>query len=371
MENISAGLPENTFGREIYITKQGQESAGDKKQQGDRKTEGTEYAPRITRKWDIRGLYFTGGKTVYEKIPTAGMDRKAWLQLRRTGIGGSDAGAVCGIDPYRSAMKVFRDKTEEISEETNNEAVRIGHDLEQYVAERFMEQTGLKVRRSNYMYRSREHPFMIADVDRLVIGEDAGLECKTASAYNASKWEDGRIPPHYLLQCYHYMAVTGKKAWYIAAVILGRGFTWRKLIWDDKIIRDLTAAEEQFWEGYVRAGILPPPDGSSACDEVIKQYFPEAKKETVELAGFEEKLQRREEIAGLIKGLEAEQKQIEQEIKLSMGEYEAARSGGYRILWGNVDTARLDTKRLKEEKPEIYEAYAKVSRSRRFEIKAA
>ncbi len=58
---------------------------------------------------------------------------------------------------------------------------------------------------------------MITDVDRLVVGEDAGLECKTASDYNADKWKDGEIPPHYLIQCCHYMAVTGKSAWYIAA----------------------------------------------------------------------------------------------------------------------------------------------------------
>ncbi len=106
---------------------------------------------------------------MYEKIPTAGMERETWLQLRKTGIGGSDAGAICGVDPYKSAMKVFRDKTEETVEEADNEAVRIGRDLEQYVAGRFMEATGLKVRRSNYMYRSKEHPFMIADVDRLVV----------------------------------------------------------------------------------------------------------------------------------------------------------------------------------------------------------
>ncbi len=308
---------------------------------------------------------------MYEKIPTAGMERETWLQFRKTGIGGSDAGAICGVDPYKSAMKVFRDKTEETVEEADNEAVRIGRDLEQYVAGRFMEATGLKVRRSNYMYRSKEHPFMIADVDRLVTGEDAGLECKTASAYNADKWEDGKTPPHYLLQCYHYMAVTGKRTWYIAAVILGRGFTWRKLTWDDRAISSIITVEERFWEEHVKKGILPPPDGSSACDEVIGQYFPEAKKDRVALAGFEEKLRRREEITGLMKELEKEQKQIEQEVKLSMGEYELAVSGGYRIHWSNVSSTRIDTKRLKEEKPEVYRDYAKVSNTRRFEIKAA
>ena len=112
---------------------------------------------------------------MFEKISTAGLSNEEWLKLRKQGIGGSDAGAVCGLNPYSSPMKVFRDKTTDEVEELDNEAIRIGHDLEQYVAERFMEATGLKVRRSNYMYRSQEHPYMIADVDRLVLGEDAVL----------------------------------------------------------------------------------------------------------------------------------------------------------------------------------------------------
>lgn len=309
---------------------------------------------------------------MYEKIPTGNMTQKEWLQLRKTGIGGSDAGAVCGLHPYSSAMKVFRDKTSEIVEETDSEAVRIGHDLEEYVAKRFMEATGLKVRRSNYMYRSKEHPFMIADVDRLVIGEDAGLECKTASAYSADKWADGNIPLHYMMQCYHYMAVTGKRVWYIAAVILGREFTYRKLVWDEAVINNLTAIEEDFWQTHVLTGQIPPPDGSRACDEVITQYFSKAKEDSViELTGFDEKLGRRRDIFQKIAELETEKKQIEQEVKLAMGEHELARSRQYRVSWGNVDSTRLDTKRIREEKPEIYENYATVSHSRRFEVKAA
>lgn len=158
---------------------------------------------------------------MYEKIPISNMGHEEWLALRKTGIGGSDAGTVCGLNPYGSLMKLYHDKTGDVTDELDSEAVRQGHDLEQYVAERFMEATGLKVRKSNFMYRSKEHPFMIADVDRLVAGEDAGLECKTASAYNTDKWKDGNIPLHYAMQCFHYMAVTGKRAWYIAAVILG------------------------------------------------------------------------------------------------------------------------------------------------------
>ena len=307
-----------------------------------------------------------------DKIALTGFSNREWLRLRKSGIGGSDAGAVCGMNPYSSAMKVFKEKTSEEIEEADNEAIRIGHDLEDYVAQRFTEATGLKVRKSNFMYRSKEHPFMIADVDRLVVGEDAGLECKTASAYNADKWADGNIPLHYVMQCYHYMAVTGKRVWYIAAVILGREFTYRKLEWDNELIERLISIEDNFWNNHVVPGIIPPPDGSKACDEVIQQYFHTARKASaIKLVGFDEKLRRREEILGFISELQEEQKQIEQEVKLFMQDNEFASSEAFRVSWKNIDSTKLDAKRIKEEKPELYANYGKVSHSRRFEVKVA
>lgn len=309
---------------------------------------------------------------MYEKIPTANLSREEWLALRRTGIGGSDAGAICGLDPYSSPMKVYQDKTGDGTGGGDNEALRQGRDLEEYVAQRFMEATGLKVRRSNYMYRSKGHPFMIADVDRLVVGEDAGLECKTASAYSADKWEGGRIPLHYVLQCCHYMAVTGRRSWYIAVVILGREFKYYRLDWDDALIGKMVEAEEKFWEGNVRKGVMPGPDGSKACDEVLAQCFGSARKgSSVDLVGFDGKLARREEILAQIGELEKEQKRIEQEVKLFMKDSERAASAKYSVIWGNVETDRLDAGRMKEERPEVYREYVKASISRRFQVRAA
>lgn len=309
---------------------------------------------------------------MYQKTATAGMNNAEWLALRKTGIGGSDAGTVCGLNPYSSPMKLFHDKTSQETEELDNEAVRQGHDLEEYVAQRFTEATGLKVRRSNYMYRSIEHPFMIADVDRLVVGEDAGLECKTASAYNADKWKDGDIPLHYIMQCYHYMAVTGKKTWYIAAVILGREFVYHKLVWNDELIDRLTEVEKDFWENHVMAGVMPAPDGSEACSRILNGYFGQARKgSAVSLTGFDEKLKRRSDIMEQINRLQQEQNSIEQEVKMYMQDNEFAASSRYRVSWSNVETARLDTQRIKQERPEIYQDYVKVSTSRRFQVRAA
>ncbi len=222
------------------------------------------------------------------------------------------------------------------------------------------------------MYRSVEHPFMIADVDRLVIGEDAGLECKTASAYNTDKWKDGNIPLHYIMQCYHYMAVTGKCTWYIAAVILGQQFTYRKLVWDDDLIAQLISVEKDFWENHVAAGVLPSPDGSDICSEVLNQYFHSARKgSTIRLEGFDDRLRRRAEIMEQIDRLQKEQNSIEQEVKLYMQDNEYAASDSYRVSWSSVQSTRLDAKRMKEELPDIYRDYAVQSVSRRFQIKAA
>ena len=76
---------------------------------------------------------------MYEKTPIKGLSREEWLKMRKTGIGGSDAGAICGLNPYTSAMTVFHDKTTEGVSEEDNEAMRQGRDLENYVAQRFCE----------------------------------------------------------------------------------------------------------------------------------------------------------------------------------------------------------------------------------------
>jgi predicted phage-related endonuclease len=104
----------------------------------------------------------------------------------------------------------------------------------------------------------------------------------------------------------------------------------------------------------------------------LEKYFHVAKKDsTVELVGFDEKLERRQEILAYIEELQSEQKQIEQEIKLFMQDHEQAVSGNYRISWSNVDTTRLDTKRIKQEMPEVYADYAKTTSARRFSVKVA
>lgn len=305
-------------------------------------------------------------------ISTVRLPREEWLRYRKRGIGGSDAGAVCGLNPYSSPMKVYYDKTSSETDSIDNEAMRQGRDMEEYVAKRFMEETGLKVRRANAIYFDEERPYMLADADRLVVGTPAGLECKTVSPYSADQWKDGQVPIHYQIQCYHYMSVFGMKEWYIAALIYGREFLVRKLVWDDVVIRNICQIEKDFWEDHVEKNVLPGPDGSEVSDELIKAAFGMAEKgKAVVLSGFSEKLRRREELAALMGKMDTEKKQIEQELKMYLGDAERAEGEGFRVSWKNVSTSRIDGESLKKEEPEVYEKYLKPVNSRRLIIKAA
>jgi len=302
-------------------------------------------------------------------VSTLNLPKAEWLKFRKTGITGTDAGAVTGFNPYVSALQVYQDKiTPEISD-IDNEAMRQGRDLEEYVAQRFMEETGLKVRRANCIYQNEDHPIMLADFDRLIVGEKAGLECKTVSPYSADKWENGEIPPHYQMQVQHYLAVSGFDYWYIAALIFGKEFIVRKIERDEELISCLIAIEERFWSENVLKRVMPNPDGSNSYSEQIaKLYSIGDKSKTIQLNNCNDMLKRRSDILNLISKLENEKNEIEQRIKLQMGDASYGLADGYKVSWSSFEQKRLDSKLLKEEKPEIYDEYCKTSSLRRFII---
>ena len=211
---------------------------------------------------------------------------------------------------------------------------------------------------------------MLANVDRLVVGENAGLECKTASAFSADKWADGSIPPEYEVQCNHYMAVTGADAWYIACVILGKEFIWRRIERDEELIATIEELERDFWQNNVIANVMPAPDGSSSVDSYINSRYADSDPEqSVDITTYDEALKRREEITILEKKLGAEKKQIEQEVKQYMQETPRAYSNSYEVKWKTVESKRVDTKKLKSEYPEVYKDCINVGKSRRFTVK--
>ncbi len=305
-------------------------------------------------------------------IDTRGIDKAEWLRMRKQGITGTDAASIVGLNPFKSAMEVWQDKLSDDITEYDNEAMRQGRDLEDYVARRFEEETGLKVRKANAIFQNEEHPVLLADFDRVIVGVNSGLECKTVSPYSADKWKDSEIPPHYYMQVQHYLAVSGFDSWYIAALILGKEFIVRKVERDQELIDSLILVEERFWNENVLKGVMPEPDGSKACSDYIASRYSVADREKeIELPGVGSSLKRRDEIDELICKLEKEKNQIEQDIKLRMEDASYAVTEGYRITWSNVESQRLDSKRLKADHPDLYSAYTSKSQSRRFSVKVA
>ena len=276
-------------------------------------------------------------------VSTIDLPKTDWLKYRKKGITGTDAGAICGLNPYSSAFQIYQDKITDEIEEFDNESMRQGRDLEEYVARRFSEETGLKVRRANAIFQNEENPFMLADFDRLIVGQKAGLECKTVSPYSSDKWNDGNI--HYQMQVQHYLAVSGFDCWYIAAVIFGREFLIRKIERDEELINYLIDIERGFWYNNVLAGIMPEPDGSDNCSEMIaKMYFKGQENKTIKLSGYKEILDRRADLDKLIKKMEKEKKEIDQKIKMEMQDATVALEAGYKISWSNFEQNKLDTK---------------------------
>ena len=321
----------------------------------------------------IQRIYRKGHEKMILNRLTSKENQEEWLRIRKNYLTGTDAGAVCGMNPYKSAMQVYLDKISPDIEIMDNESMRLGRDLEDYVAARFMEATGKKVRRTNAMYVNDEYPFMMANVDRLVTGEKAGLECKTASPYSSDRWKDGNIPEWYYLQCQHYIKTLEMDGWYLAVLIFGKGFQYTYIPRDEELLADLVEIERDFWEKYIQAGNMPSPDGSKDADKLIQKYFHSKAGVQTRLVGLDEQITRRNELASLVKKLQTEQKSIEQELKMYLGKEQAqiGISDKFRVTWTTFETQRIDTERLKKEKPEIYRDYSKVQISSRLNIQAA
>lgn len=300
-----------------------------------------------------------------EYISTKGMSREEWLEKRREGVGGSDAAAVMGESAWSSPLRVYADKRGVAPEKAVTEPMRQGTAFEQVVARRFSEETGLKTRRCLRMFRHPEYPFMLANIDRQVLGQGGftGLECKTTGLFNPADFAGGEIPREYYWQCMHYMAVTGAKKWHLAVLVLSKAFHRFIIDRDEKAIERLIARERAFWHENVLAGIPPGPSGLDADDEAIRCITAtEAGTgggpagDLSDMAGELDALSRmKEEKAGLDRRIRA----TEQLVRLRLGPREEALAGNWHILFRNQDHSSLDTARLKAECPDLYGKYLK------------
>lgn len=302
-------------------------------------------------------------------MSTAALSMEQFLQERRTGIGGSDAAAIVGLSRWNSPMSIYLEKVGEAPEDSGaSEAAYWGTVLEDVVAREFMRRTDMKVRRDRRMLRSKDHPFMIAHLDRRVVGGGI-LECKTASAYKASEWSDGGIPDEYALQVQHYLAVTGEAEAWIAVLLGGNRFEHRHIERDEALIGNLIKIEGDFWR-LVENRTPPAIDDSDATSEVLKLIYPEATEDVIPLPSEAQRwIAQRDEAKDDIERAESLKKEAESNLKALLGDAKEGHVGRYKVSWSNVTSRKLDSKRLKSDRPDIYESFSKESSYRRFMVK--
>jgi putative phage-type endonuclease len=307
-------------------------------------------------------------------ISTLDMDRQSWLEARTKGIGGSDASVILGLNKWKTAFELWLEKTGQvIPEEIQSDAAYFGTQLEDLVAKEFEKRSGKKVRRRNAILQHPDHEFIIANVDRMIVGEKAILECKTTSAYNAKEWESEEIPESYIIQVQHYLGVLGPeyKKGYFAVLIGGNKFVWKEIERDDELIDAIFEQEIYFWNHHVKGNVAPALDGTSAAEEYLKKKFAKAEKgKTVDLTSeYKEKIDEYLSLKETIKGLEVQMKEIENQIKNEIQDAETAFVQKFQVDWKSINSTRVDSKKLKEHFPNIYQQVTKSSSYRKFGIK--
>jgi len=285
-------------------------------------------------------------------------------------IGGSEAASACGLDPFRSRVMLWAEKSGRVEREPN-EAMRWGTLLEPLIV------SELRERGHKIVYPLEGEPF----VRDFMTGHPDGfhdvqpiagiVEVKTVGAWGAHEWADGQAPARYVVQCHHYMHLTGCVHALLAVLIGGQRLETRIVERDDALIEAMIAAERELW-GYLHTDRPPPPDGSDSATEAIRALHPEAtpgKRARLTGEAWEafKDLRLWEEAKRTAEDRCAE---LRQRVQLAMGDAEVAISPGDAEVakWANVSRRAIDVSRLRKEAPHVAATYDTETTTRRFTL---
>lgn len=249
--------------------------------------------------------------------------RAEWLAARRTGIGGSDAVAIMGQSVWRSPYAVWASKmglVEDDLDQSISEAAQWGTILESPVREEWERRTGLRAIPCTHGFiRDIALPCLIASPDGLV-GDEEGLEIKAVNERKGGEWEDD-VPLGYQIQCQHYLGVTGRKRWHVAALIGGQKLVIATVERNERFISALRAKLSTWWEQHVIRKIAPEVDASESTTNAIKRAFAkEIEGEPIEFAAeFEEYYKDLKLYKKTVANMEKEIDIIENKIKATLG----------------------------------------------------
>lgn len=315
-------------------------------------------------------------------VKTNDLSREDWLSVRRNGIGSSDAAAAVGLCPWKSQLQLWMEKTGRddlfAPIDVNDESTPVywGTVLEPIVSAVYTKRSGNRVRKVNAVLQHPDHSWMLANLDREVVGvpEVQILECKTAGIQGARLWKDG-VPEYVQLQVQHQLAVTGRRAADVAVLIGGQELQIHRIKRDELLIERLMKLEEVFW-GFVQSDVAPPVDGSDSADKALRCLYPNDVGSTLdfchdlEMSGvFSDLLAVRQQLDSQTK-LEA---LLKQRIQQKMGDASKAVFETGNVTWRrSKDGVDFDLPKLLTDHPEYQAAYAIAKPgSRRFLVNQA
>jgi len=312
-------------------------------------------------------------------VSTKDLPREDWLLVRKHGIGSSDAAAAVGLNPYKSQLELWLEKTgrdellPKIDPHDEESPAYWGNLLEPIVATHYTRRTGNRVRRINAVL---QHPdpkleWMLANIDREVIGANDVqiLECKTAGITGARLWKDG-VPVYVQLQVMHQLAVTGKQAADVAVLLGGQHLELHRIERDDELIARLIELERDFW-GYVQRDTPPPADGSESADQALRCLYPEDHGQTLDFTQDPMLSAAFDELQSVRANLEVQNQreaELKQQLQQAMGDASRATFANGSVSWRKAkDSVVLDVPQLLKEKPYLLARYPTTKTgSRRF-----
>ena len=287
------------------------------------------------------------------------------VEERRNYIGGSDIAVVMGMSRWKTPLKLWLEKTGQAEPDdlSQVEAVQLGTELEEFVAQKFAKESGKQVRKQSKMYVHKDYPFMAAHIDRLITGTDEILECKTCGSHKKEEWEGDGIPREYILQVTWYLGITGKKKAYIAVLIGGQSFKYKEIEFDKELFDVMVDMAKEFW---IAVETKTPPAVSASDNPVIVQMFPEPDSELVENQDIEDRVAKLQQVKDDISALTDEKEMLEAEIKSAIGEHLGVLTEKFKVTWPKYQQTKVNTERLKADG--LYEKYADKSSYRRLNI---
>lgn len=200
-------------------------------------------------------------------------------EARHTYIGGSDAGAVLGVSPYKTRLRLWQEKRQlvEPSDPTGDYA-EIGNVLEPWLATKYVEQIGCADLQRSAAFRHPDYPFLVAHVDGLAsLGGSRVRLVDFKSSQSESRWGDGadHVPEDVLAQLQHYHGILreieGVDVDDVVHVYLSLCNRERRL-YEIRLttadVDDVMTEEIRFWQEHVVGG--KEPEVQSLAEAIAK-----------------------------------------------------------------------------------------------------